>query len=187
MSDEHEADEIDWDNVEYDGEGWPIRPASRRFSWLPERPGLVVRHCNMCEEPFAAAFEHDAVCPKCGWPNPWKLIAVPRVEDVLQRGERLGLVNAETGREIVRCPCGELFSYPRWEAGECPSCRKILPLVPPPPGRRSCELARGSPGRPCLNRYRPERKESPRPSFRWCRQRDHKQGSPRPPRTPIRN
>jgi hypothetical protein len=130
-----EPDEIDWDNVEYDEEAWPIRPASRRFSWLLERPGFVVRHCNMCEDAFVARFEHDAVCPHCGWPNAWTLIAVPKVEDDLRPGERLGLLNKGTGEEIfvVGCTCGELFDDPRWEAGECPSCGLRVPVVAPLP------------------------------------------------------
>jgi hypothetical protein len=135
------------DNVEYDEEGWPIRVVARHFSWVPQRPGFVVRHCNMCEEPFTASFEHDAVCPHCRWLNRWSLIAVRNVKDDLRPGERLGLVNARSGEEIfvVRCVCGRLFDYPPGN-GRVPLVPEVLSARPSAPGSRSCELARGISG-----------------------------------------
>jgi hypothetical protein len=121
---------------------------------------IMLRRCTYCPTPFKHPVSPEgntAACPECGASDSSGHRALPEVETLLTKpGTGFQLLNATTGKEImaVRCLCGHLFDFPRWEIGTCPSCEREF-LIPPPPIAHASQASRHSRFRISLARIPP--------------------------------
>jgi hypothetical protein len=122
-----------------DEDDYPLLPLPEEPIYpLPGQPVMVMHRCAYCLTPFKHPVLPEgktAACPECGASDSSGHRALPEVETLLTKpGTGFQLLNAATGKEImvVRCLCGHLFDFPRWEVGKCPACEREF-LIPPPP------------------------------------------------------